>query len=202
MVIMLLGRGDGTFSAAAKTSAVNQPLSLTVGDFNGDGRADLAVPVAGNSVSMLLAGTAAAAQATAPPTVYIDSLASGTAVSGTVTISGWAIDNTSSIGPAIGGVQVLVDGIVSGTATYGIPRPDVCAAYPGRGGCPNVGFTYSLNTTPLSTGSHTVTAVATAADFTLDTASYSISVIAGAGVSFHARRFHPTPSMARPAGHH
>ena len=37
----------------------------------------------------------------------------------------WAIDSVGSIGSAIGGVQVQVDGITVGNATYGIPRSDV-----------------------------------------------------------------------------
>ena len=36
-----------------------------------------------------------------PPTVYIDGPAAGSSVSGTVTVIGWAIDNTSAVGTAI-----------------------------------------------------------------------------------------------------
>ena len=49
-------------------------------------------------------------------------------------------------------MQVKVDGTVAGTATYGISRPDVCAVYPGRTGCPNVGYSYALNASGLSVG--------------------------------------------------
>jgi len=111
-----------------------------------------------------------------PPVVYIDSLTSGATVSGAVTVSGWAIDNPTGSGTAIGSVQVRVDGKAVGIATYGTPRPDVCGIYPGRPGCPNVGFTYQLNTTSLSAGSHTVTAVATDTDVMPDSGSYSITV--------------------------
>ena len=69
-----------------------------------------------------------------------------------MTVSGWAVDNASAVGTAISSVQVKVDGSVVGTATYGISRPDVCAVYPGRPGCPNVGYSYSLNTSTLSPG--------------------------------------------------
>ena len=62
-----------------------------------------------------------------------------------------------AVGSAINSVQVKVDGTVVGTATYGFSRPDVCAVYPGRTGCPNVGYSYSLNTSALSVGSHTIT---------------------------------------------
>jgi hypothetical protein len=110
------------------------------------------------------------------PTVYIDSPAQGSAVSGTVTVSGWAVDNASVVGTAISNVQVKVDGAVLGTATYGISRPDVCAAYPGRPGCPNVGYSYSLDTSTLSTGSHTITVTATDSDGAPDTGSMSVTI--------------------------
>jgi hypothetical protein len=94
-----------------------------------------------------------------PPTVVIDSPTSGTTISGqTFTVSGWAIDNISAIGTAIQGVEVLLDGNPVGGATYGLSRPDVCAAFPGRPGCPNVGFTF---TGPIKPGTHTLTVTAT-----------------------------------------
>jgi hypothetical protein len=40
---VLLGNGDGTFSASASPSTGNHPIFVAVGDFNGDGNADLAV---------------------------------------------------------------------------------------------------------------------------------------------------------------
>ena len=42
-VSILLGNGDGTFQAAVKQFAGAYPYSVAVGDFNGDGKADLAV---------------------------------------------------------------------------------------------------------------------------------------------------------------
>ena len=111
-----------------------------------------------------------------PPSVYIDSLSSGAAVSGTVTVSGWAIDNVTTVGTTIGQVQIQVDGSTVGTATYGANRGDVCAVYPGRPGCPNVGFTYQLNTASLSAGTHIITAIATDTDSTPDSGSYAIPI--------------------------
>jgi hypothetical protein len=42
-VRVLLGQGDGTFLPAAFYPAVGRPVSVAVGDFNGDGKLDLAV---------------------------------------------------------------------------------------------------------------------------------------------------------------
>jgi hypothetical protein len=42
-VSILLGRGDGTFEAPTNYAAGQGPVSVAVGDLNGDGRADLAV---------------------------------------------------------------------------------------------------------------------------------------------------------------
>jgi hypothetical protein len=56
-VTILLGNGDGTFIQATNSPATvgGGPLSLAVGDFNGDGIADLAVAnVKDNTVSILL----------------------------------------------------------------------------------------------------------------------------------------------------
>jgi hypothetical protein len=95
--------------------------------------------------------------------VFIDQPVQNTSVTGTVTVSGWAIENTGAIGNGIGSVKVLVDGAFVGNAVYGSPRPDVCAAtvYPNRVGCPNVGYSYQLNTAALTARSHTITVIAT-----------------------------------------
>jgi hypothetical protein len=67
---VLLGNGDGTFTAAASPATGNNPSAIAVGDFNGDGKADLAVTdSASNTVTILLSNgdgtfTAAASPAT------------------------------------------------------------------------------------------------------------------------------------------
>ncbi len=46
-----------------------------------------------------------------PPTVFIDAPVAGASLSGTAAISGWALENTSTVGPhAINSVAVFVDG--------------------------------------------------------------------------------------------
>jgi hypothetical protein len=120
-----------------------------------------------------------------PPSVYIDSPSSGMVVSGMVPVSGWALDNSMATGTAINNVQVKVDGVAVGTATYGASRPDVCSAYPGRPGCPNVGFTFALNTAALSPGAHLLTVAATDSDTSPDTASWSVTIQVAAPPSVH-----------------
>ena len=52
---MLLGNGDGTFQPQVTYAVGSSPIALVAGDFNGDGRTDLAVANAGsNDVSVLL----------------------------------------------------------------------------------------------------------------------------------------------------
>ena len=71
-------------------------------------------------------------------------------LTGTQTIGGWAIDPVS----VIDSVAIAVDGVPLGNASYGGSRTDVCAVYPNSPGCPNVGWSFSLNTTLLADGSH------------------------------------------------
>jgi hypothetical protein len=49
---------------------------------------------------------------------------------------------------------------IGGYFYSGTDRPDVCAAYPNRPKCPNVGWSYLLDTTNLANGVHILTAVA------------------------------------------
>jgi len=53
---VLLGNGDGTFQAAVNYPVETAPNSVAVGDFNGDGKPDLAVANSGSGgpVSVLL----------------------------------------------------------------------------------------------------------------------------------------------------
>jgi hypothetical protein len=53
---IFLGKGDGTFTAGASYSTVSYPYGITVADFNGDGRLDLAVANDGNNTVTLFLG--------------------------------------------------------------------------------------------------------------------------------------------------
>jgi hypothetical protein len=122
----------------------------------------VATDTAGNSGSNAVTFTTTAAIVAVQPSVFIEVPSPKATLTGTASISGWAIENMSVVGPAaIGSVTVFVDGSQVGTATYGTSRPDVCTTFPGRLGCPNVGWTYNLDLTSLATGSHILRIVAT-----------------------------------------
>jgi len=53
-----------------------------------------------------------------------------------------------------------VDGVLNGTAQYGFARPDVKRVYPAYNNG-NAGYEYTLDTTKLNNGSHTITVRAT-----------------------------------------
>jgi len=71
----------------------------------------------------------------------------GTTLSASTTVSGWAYASNAQVSS----VQILVDKIVDGTASYGSPR-DVTAVFPHA---PlNIEFSYSLDTTKYGNGPH------------------------------------------------
>jgi hypothetical protein len=95
---------------------------------------------------------------TNPMRITVDSPLPSTYYSGPLTLNGWAINDTS----LISSVSIAVDGVPQLTPTnYGAVRPDVCAAFPGRAGCPNVGWSATLDTTLFSNGTHTLAVTAT-----------------------------------------
>ncbi len=86
--------------------------------------------------------------------------AQGPALSGIASVGGWAVEANV----AVSSVQISVDGVPNGTATYGGSRPDVCAAVGQLTGCPNVGFNYALDTTQFADGAHNVSVTVTDAN--------------------------------------
>ncbi|MGG4451228.1 Ig-like domain-containing protein [Brevibacillus porteri] len=80
----------------------------------------------------------------------IDSPADHALISGVYPVTGWFIDSTG-----VEKIEVLVDGAVSGEATYGISRPEIeimDASKPDG----DVGFLYNLDTGQLREGTHTL----------------------------------------------
>jgi hypothetical protein len=108
---------------------------------------------------------------------------------GIAQFAGWALNDNS----AVTAVSVTVDGVPYGGASYGISRPDVCVVYPGRPGCPNVGWSFTLDTTQIVDGTHTLGVTETAADGTYYATSVSFSV-ANSSTSNPMRLFVDSPS--------
>ncbi len=92
---------------------------------------------------------------------------------GLSTFSGWAVDDAA----AIATVQASIDGVPYGMTTYGSSRPDICAVYPGRAGCPNVGWSIAVDTTLVADGTHTldITATSTLGDHFTVSSSFTVA---------------------------
>ncbi|MDD3224462.1 MAG: Ig-like domain-containing protein, partial [Clostridium sp.] len=78
----------------------------------------------------------------------IDAPSEGQSISGVKQVSGWFLDGTG-----VSKIEVLVDGNVVGTASYGDSRGDVEKAFPQYNNA-NSGYHYSLDTTKLTDGNH------------------------------------------------
>jgi hypothetical protein len=85
----------------------------------------------------------------------------GVVLSGSFPITGWAVDDSGTIDH----IDFLVDGNVvagsvgvgrSGSALYGIPRPDIFALYPDVPNSFNSGFLANIDTTAFQDGVHRV----------------------------------------------
>ncbi len=79
-------------------------------------------------------------------------------MSGTVSMVGWATDESVTVAT----VEMMIDGQVAGMAQYGFLRTDVLAAYPTfRNG--SAGWRFNMDTTQLSDGRHRLTVTAISA---------------------------------------
>ncbi|TKI56497.1 peptidase S8 [Brevibacillus antibioticus] len=88
----------------------------------------------------------------------LDSPLDNATISGVYPVTGWFIASSG-----VSSVEVLVDGVVIGEATYGVPRPEIeitDISLPGS----NVGFHYSLDTSLLQQGKHAISVRGTAKD--------------------------------------
>jgi parallel beta-helix repeat protein len=115
----------------------------------------------GNPLMTAGSWTVPSAGPTSPPQVVLETPTNGASVSGIVAIEGYVLGSATGTGNTISSVAVTIDGTAVGTAYFGNSRTDVCNANPGRPGCPNVGFGYTLNTAYLTTGTHTIVVSAT-----------------------------------------
>ena len=129
----------------------------------------------------------------AAPVGSFDAISSTSIIQGqTLTGSGWAAD--AQLGAPLSAVTLLVDGGASGsiTATLNGSRPDVQSANISYGhwsprDITNSGWSFSLNSSGLSAGSHTITAIASdstyAVSSNIGSKSFSVSALSGQTVS-------------------
>ena len=102
----------------------------------------------------LLACGATGAWAAAAPFGHFGGFARpGNAGNGVVGVQGWALAETG-----VFAVDIVVDGVIVGRATYGRSRPGVTKLFPGFPDSAAPGFAYSLDTTHFLNGLHSVTA--------------------------------------------
>jgi beta-N-acetylglucosaminidase len=69
-----------------------------------------------------------------------------------IDVVGWSLDSSG-----VAKVQVFVDNVYKGDAAVGLPRADVNKVFPGYSGGTNSGYKYTLDSSNLSNGSHTLT---------------------------------------------
>jgi hypothetical protein len=81
----------------------------------------------------------------------VDAPANFATILGNTVVSGWFLDIHG-----VNTVQIYVDKEMVGTATLGISRPDILAAYPSFKNA-NAGFSFTLITTKYLNGIHTIT---------------------------------------------
>lgn len=92
---------------------------------------------------------------TAAPTVAIESPKAGDTISGILTVTGYALDETLRISR----MDLMVDGFVYAPISYGLVRAEICANLNSKSAnCPRVGFGLALNTLntvpPMPDGPH------------------------------------------------
>jgi len=93
------------------------------------------------------------------PSGEIEAPAAGAILTGNTIFRG----HVSSPAVTITAVDILIDGVTYGRATYNLARPELCAAMAQPAvNCPGIGFQFGLNTRtvipPLPNGTHTVQA--------------------------------------------
>jgi hypothetical protein len=87
----------------------------------------------------------------------IDTPGQGATVSGTVVNFGWALTPKPAAIPFDGStIDVLIDGVVVGHPTYGFARADIDSAFPGYANTGRAVGYFSIDTTKLSDGVHTI----------------------------------------------
>jgi len=122
------------------------------------------------------------------PLVEINTPTAWSVVSGAVTVTGWALNISSSDYTPIASVQVSVDGSVAGNASYGLNAAAACATESSPA-CPNVGYSFLLDTSAMAGGIHSLHVAATDSDVNPDTGSadstFLVAGTSGSSVAGH-----------------
>lgn len=87
-------------------------------------------------------------------------------------VSGWALNDS-----IVKQINVYIDNTLVGQATIGLPRPDVTAVYSGYNGGSNCGYEYTIDTSKLSIGSHTLKVTAVGNDNSTIEKSVAINIV-------------------------
>lgn len=99
-----------------------------------------------------------------PPSAAFTAPAANATVGGDVSITGWALDNTTRVENAITSVRVYIDNVLqTGVVTTG-QSSTICTTYPERPGCPNVGWSYIWNSRLAANGTRTIKVAVTDGD--------------------------------------
>jgi len=124
-VSVLLGNGDGIFQAAVNYGVGSPPFSVPVGDFNGDGKPDLAVantPPSSNGAVTIVLNTTPGSAKKATSTMLTSSLnpsSFGRSVTFTATVSSAAGTPTGTVTFYDGAITLGTGALnASGQATF------------------------------------------------------------------------------------
>ncbi len=205
-VTVLLGNGDGTFTAAAGSPITvgSRPVSVAVGDFNGDGKADLAVANYGSgTLTVLLGNGDGTFAAAAGSPITVGNNASAVAAGdfngdgkADLAVANWG-DNTVTV--LLAQVTETATAAISGVSIPGAGTHNVDASYAGDS---NFGASTS-STIPLTgTASQTTPMItwATPAAITYGTALSATQLDANSGGVAGAFVYNPAAGTTPAAG--
>jgi len=180
-ITLFLGNGNGTFPAGLSETVGNGPVAVGVGDFNGDGRLDLAVANSvDNTVSILLQAPLAVLS---PPTLNFSSQLVGSSADQSVTL-------TNS-----GSAALLITSIgFTGTNASEFTESNTCGSSLAAGSSCTINVTFTPTTAPpggvpataslsvtdsAASSPQTVAITGTVQSFSLTTNCMSLTVVPG-----------------------